>query len=191
MVRRPEWFAEDFLGHQDGEPVYASKPLMTLTIEQLASTSWESFAQPPGNAPSAISDAIRRLSAANTADAAALAYNAFLFAVGNNHAGTYFPVVIEALPFLEEIIREGSAVARNAALDVLIDLVGSFEPDPDFQWLCTGLDDKRLVRDVLRERVVALDDLITRFALDLSAEHETRERAGALLDLIRGAPKPP
>jgi hypothetical protein len=164
---------------------------MTLTIEQLATTSWESFAQPPGNAPSAISDAILRLSAADTADAAELAYNAFLFAVGNNHAGTYFPVVIETLPFLEEIVREGSVVARNAALDVLIDLVGSFEPDPDFQSLPIGSDGERLVRDVLRERVVALDDLITRFALDLSAERETRERGGVLLDLIRGAPKPP
>jgi hypothetical protein len=160
-------------------------PLMPLNLEPLATTSWASYAQPPASRPNAISDAIYRLAAASTADEAALAYNAFLFAVGNNHAGTYFPVVIDTLPFLEKIIRDGSVVARNATLDALIDLVGSFEPDPAFQSIATGLDEKRLVRDVLRERVAALDDLITRFALDLSAERETRERAGALLDLIR------
>jgi hypothetical protein len=133
---------------------------------------------------------IRRLAAASTADEAALAYNAFLFAVGNNHAGTYFPIVIDTLPFLEEIIREGSMLARNATLDALIDLVGAFEPDPAFQSITTGPEERRLVRDVLRERVAAMDDLITRFALDLSAERDTRVRAGALLELIREAPKP-
>lgn len=163
---------------------------MPLALEQLATTSW-SLAQPSGNAPSAISDAIRRLAAASTSDEAALAYHAFLSSVGNNHAGTYFPVVIDTLPFLEDIIRDGSMVARNATLDALIDLVGSFEPDPALQSIATGQDEKRLVRDILRERVITMDDLITRFALDLSAERETRERAGALLDLIRGAPKRP
>lgn len=59
------------------------------------------------------------------------AYDRVLYAVGNNHRGTYFPVVLDVVPFLGEIVEHGGRWACARALDVLIDLVGSFGPDSE------------------------------------------------------------
>jgi len=46
-----------------------------------------------------------------------------LFAIGNNHRGTYYPVVREALPFIIQIALHGNhIVAINCAINILIDL---------------------------------------------------------------------
>ncbi len=78
-----------------------------------------------------------------------------LYAVGNNHAGTYFPVVLAVVPFLGEILREGGATARLWALDVLIDLIGSFEPEPGFEIAATSAEDRPL-RELLKKRIRGL-----------------------------------
>lgn len=153
-------------------------------LEELETIPWKTFAQPSENGPSTVAEAIRQLAAVGSDDDASRAYNGFLFAIGNNHAGTYFPVVIPTLPFLEALVRDGSLLARNAALDVLIDLVGSFEPDRGHQTLTLESGESRPMRDVLRERVAAFEGLIMRYALDQSAQRSTRELAGELLDLL-------
>src|SRR5689334_8277474 len=102
-------------------------------FDQLDSIAWTSFPQPSGNRPTTVPDAIRRLATPASDDDARHAYNDFLYAIGNNHAGTYFPVVLHTLPFLGEILRSTSSRARETTLDVLVDLAGSFEPDPDHQ----------------------------------------------------------
>src|SRR5262245_44878520 len=57
------------------------------------------------------------------------AYHQVLYAFGNNHAGTYYPVALVAVPFLLEIAAHGGPWARVGALDILVDLTGSFEPE--------------------------------------------------------------
>ena len=54
-----------------------------------------------------------------------------LFSVGDDLGGSYFPIVFDAVPFLGEILEFGTRRSRARTLDVLIDLVGSFGPDPD------------------------------------------------------------
>ena len=49
--------------------------------------------------------------------------NNVLSSVGNNHAGTYFPIVLTALPYIVQIALYGNhALARNCAINILIDL---------------------------------------------------------------------
>jgi len=49
--------------------------------------------------------------------------NDVLFAIGNNHSGSYYPAVREALPFIVQIALFGNhVVARNCAINILIDL---------------------------------------------------------------------
>jgi len=46
-----------------------------------------------------------------------------LFAIGNDHSGSYYPVAREALPFIIEVALYGNhLVARNCAVNILIDL---------------------------------------------------------------------
>jgi hypothetical protein len=113
------------------------------------------LAQPGGNDADTIPEALALLSNCESHDEAARAYHRVLYAIGNNHAGTYFPAVLEAIPFLGEIVEFGPDAAREAALDALIDLVGSFCPEPGFETIVTsqaGASDlKLLVLNRVRE----------------------------------------
>jgi len=50
-------------------------------------------------------------------------YNSVLFAIGNNHAGTYYPVAQEALCFILQVALHGnSEISRNCAINILWEL---------------------------------------------------------------------
>jgi len=53
--------------------------------------------------------------------------------VGNNHAGTYYPVLLVVMPFLEEIIHSGEPSQQRIVLSVLDDLFASFHPEPGYE----------------------------------------------------------
>lgn len=102
-------------------------------LEQLGSIQWSSLPQPPWNVDGSVPDAIRALASCQSQRETLSAYHSFLFAVGNNHAGTYFPVVLSTVTFLFEVIAVGTDHSREATLDVLIDILCSFEPEPGFE----------------------------------------------------------
>jgi len=53
-----------------------------------------------------------------------------LGAIGNDHGGTYFPVITQALPFVIDVALAGNhVIAKNCALEVLIQLYLIFCPD--------------------------------------------------------------
>lgn len=87
------------------------------------------FPQPESNDPHAVETALLSLRAAYDESSSKEAYDAFLWAVGNNHAGTYYPVVLAVLPEIEQILVSGAAWAQRAAMEALIDLGGSFVPE--------------------------------------------------------------
>jgi hypothetical protein len=79
--------------------------------------------------------ALKRVYAASDAKSSLEATYAVLDAVGNNHAGTYGSEVFRMVPALGSVLREGAPWSQHAALEALIDLTGSFEPDmtdPEF-----------------------------------------------------------
>ena len=65
------------------------------------------------------------------------AHESLLNAVGNNHAGTYRESVISLIDRLGPILRSGKCWSRHAIVEALIDLYGSFEPEPGYA-VCNG-----------------------------------------------------
>jgi hypothetical protein len=90
------------------------------------------FPQPDSNDSDSVEAALDALWNAYDESTANDAYDAFLWAVGNNHAGTYYPVVLGVLPEIEQILMDGKAWAQRAAMESLIDLGGSFAPEEGY-----------------------------------------------------------
>jgi len=95
--------------------------------------SLDGFPQPEWNNAHSVSNALRAAQSADTKEASSSAYDKLLYALGNNHAGTYYPVALVAVPALEAILREGHFWAKSAVLNVLIELCGSFAPEREFE----------------------------------------------------------
>src|SRR5215510_9048951 len=102
-------------------------------LKELVRVPWPSLAQPDWNAGDEMPAAIHELASCASEPESFKAYNRLLYAIGNNHAGTYYPVVLAALPFLAEILHGDEQWARMTTLDILIDLIASFAPEPGFE----------------------------------------------------------
>ena len=96
-------------------------------LEGLDAVDWAAIPGPKWYRPSDVPSAVRALvhDPKGTADVTSRA----LFAFGNNHAGTYYPVVLSALPFLHQILQQGERDARMATMAVLEELT-YFSPEP-------------------------------------------------------------
>lgn len=150
-------------------------------LERLETIDWGRHAQPPWNTPGAVPAALRAI--ADVADLdRQLAYHRLLYALGNDHAGTYFPVALPAISFLGEILRDGALVARLRALDVLIDLLGSFSPEPSYDQVETE-HGRRPLKDALRETAKGLRADVKRRS-DTPESDEEAKLAGELLELL-------
>ena len=150
-------------------------------LDGLESVRWDLEVQPPANAKDEVGASLRALAVASP-DTSQEAYSRMLYALGNNHAGTYYPVALAAVPFLGAILRGGGPTARLRTLDVLVDLIGSFAPEPGFEIVETpsGL---RLLRDALKEKVLELATQIERLKVDASSAEEAK-LAQDLLSLL-------
>ena len=128
-------------------------------LNELEQVRWDEFAQPHWNARDEVPSALRALADTTKSDDST-AYHRLLYAVGNNHSGTYFPVVLPTIPFIGQILEQAQLAARLRALDVLVDLVGSFSPDPAFGQVATsqGLRSlHRLLNEAVRGQAVAIE----------------------------------
>lgn len=95
--------------------------------------NFDQFPQPESNDPGTMEAALEALRAAVDESTALDAYDALLWAVGDNHRGTFYPVVLGALPEIESILMGGNPWAQRAAMEALIDLGGSFVPEEGFE----------------------------------------------------------
>lgn len=129
-------------------------------LETLDSVDWHLKPQPSWNSPDDIPNAVRALAAATT-ETKSSAYTRMLYALGNNHAGTYFAVVLDVIPFFGEILRGGTAVARRTTLDILVDLLVSFEADAGAE-RAPSMDRLRPLKELLKERTLALKEDLER-----------------------------
>ena len=91
------------------------------------------FPQPESNESDSVEAALDALRDAKDESTANEAYDAFLWAMGNNHAGTFYPVVLGVLPEIEQILMTGNAWAQRAVMESLIDLGGSFVPEEGYE----------------------------------------------------------
>jgi hypothetical protein len=150
-------------------------------LAQLHSVDWRVLPQPRDNGPTAVPDALRSLAYVESKGSAGDVYNAFLYAVGNNHAGTYYPVVVATIPFLGEILTQGGVWARNAALNALIDLQGSFSAEIGFAFT-TG-PEPAPVNAALRMAIHQISRAVQNIAAE-SESSENRQLARELLELL-------
>jgi nucleotide-binding universal stress UspA family protein len=84
---------------------------------------------PDWNEADSVPLALKALREAHDEDSAIEATDRFLWSVGDNEAGTFFPVVLTALPELERILADGGVWSQQAAIEALIDLAGTFAPE--------------------------------------------------------------
>ncbi|MDI1448475.1 hypothetical protein [Polyangium sp. 6x1] len=117
-------------------------------LDDVDDVPWASFPQPEWNEPDHVPSALRALASCVSEEEARRAYDDFLYAVGNNHCGTYYPVVLPTLPFLARILESDNELARRTTLDALIDLLGSFCPERGFEF--EGVDPETGLRGELR-----------------------------------------
>jgi len=153
-------------------------------LERLNEIAWSALAQPRGNDPDAIPMALASLANSDSRDEALRAYHRVLYAIGNDHAGTYYPAVLETIPFLGEIVDGGSDAAREGALDALIDLVGSFCPDPGFETVTTPQASTSDLKALVLLSVRELRALVQVAATSSSEQSRSGQLARDLLALL-------
>jgi hypothetical protein len=90
---------------------------------------FDDYPQPESNDSNTVAIALEALRSARDELSATDACDAFLWSVGNNQAGTFYPVVLGTLSCIKEILVNGNAWAQRAVMESLIDLGGTFVPE--------------------------------------------------------------
>ena len=126
-------------------------------LDRINAVPWGHYAQPEWNKPNSIAEALAKVVRADPG-----AYNSLLYAVGNNHAGTYYPVLLAVLPFLEEILHVGEPASQRVALCVLDDLFASFQPEPGFEEFDPPEGGTQRVEAAFKQRIHQLGSVLDR-----------------------------
>jgi hypothetical protein len=134
------------------------------------------FPQPETNDPGSVEASLEELWAAHDESTAAEAYDAILWAVGNNHAGTFYPVILGVLPEIERLLANGGPWAQRATIEALIDLGGSFVPEAGHETYLGGS-----VQEMLRAFVQSMRGHLVPLAV---GDDPRAKSARELLELI-------
>lgn len=145
-------------------------------IEAIQSTRWDAYNGPAYYSPEkAASSLLGLVKLRNEADKWPV-YHSVLSGIGNNHAGTYYPAVLKALPLLLQLLKNSEEeVLRNCTLEIITELYCSFDPDPgtftaftatelsDFVRTTIKVNIQEYVRDESRRNKTLLDELLAYF----------------------------
>jgi hypothetical protein len=133
---------------------------------------WTNYDQPEWNEPNSVPSALLALAMCENEDV----YTRLLSALGNNNAGTYFPVAIPAVTILGIVVSRGEVCARMPALCVLEEYAaGSFCPEPTYKELFGEM----------RKKLVGLRPIISEIVSHESVRDlGERELAKELLDAL-------
>jgi hypothetical protein len=133
--------------------------------------------QPPWNNAESLRLAFDSVEAAKDKNSSEAACDRFLYAVGNNHAGTYYPIVLAVIPFANRALQSGKSWQQVTILDALIDLCGPFQPEPGFENHRGGS-----LATLLRNKTATLIPELKRLSEGLGL---VSEKARELLALLR------
>jgi hypothetical protein len=131
-------------------------------IKKFYAVHWFNYAQPEWNTETSVSDALSSVMEATDSDSSSAAYNKLLYAVGNNHAGTYYPVLVAVTPFMEELLLMGNPWSVRTVLNALIDLLASFEPAPGYETFRNQAGNPQSLADSFKESVHRLRPSVER-----------------------------
>lgn len=152
-------------------------------LAQMHGTPWASYPQPEWNTPVSMIEALVAVQGASDADSSKAAYERFLYAVGNNHAGTYYPVLLPALPFLEALLQTGGDWSQRTALCVLDDLIASFQPEPGHACLVLANGREQDVADAFLGAIHCMQATLEEIG---GADGVNATLARGVLDLLQG-----
>lgn len=148
-------------------------------LDRVKGVHWRLYDQPEWNDPLSVPKAIEKL--LNSEEDA---YICLINAVGNNHAGTYYPIVLELLPFLEEIIKANEPSPQRIAICFLDDLFASFHPQSGYEKLRDGTAQHQDLEVTFRSRVRQLMPILMPIS---SSTGPNAALASEFLSLIREA----
>ena len=151
---------------------------MTITVEQIRSTPWHRYGQPEFNRPTAVADALIEMwQADDELQICEDACNKLLDAVANEHRGTYYPVLIYVLPFIEEILRTGNKWQKRVLICMLDDFMLGYECEGVYETLYEPIGGFDRVEEVFKrvmytmtpvlEQIVRSDEFNTGLAKEL------------------------
>lgn len=98
-------------------------------IERIINTDWESYCGPEYYDSREIVDVLTDLVNFDESKAPHGLDNKVLFAVGNNHAGTYYPALLAAVDILMEIERSASNQNSRSCAYAILNNLYYFEPE--------------------------------------------------------------
>ena len=156
---------------------------MGAVVNAIDDIAWRSRIAPAWNHAGSVPDALQKVGSADSSDAAERAYHEFLYAIGNNHAGMYYPVVLDTVPFLASFL-EANESSRETVLDIVIDLLGSFEPEVGYDVVDTGDGTTADLRILLHRSMASLHPKLEALSSDASSPTRTREMARDALALL-------
>ena len=99
-------------------------------VERIKSIDWEKYKGTEYYKPNDVAPALIALINLDDEGRNQAVYNQVLFTIGNNHRGTYYFAIQEALGFILIAATIGnSEVSRNCALEMLTDIYCAFGPE--------------------------------------------------------------
>ena len=102
-------------------------------LERIVEVPWDSYPRPPYEKVCRIPEALRSVYSANDLNSSRKAAAALTWAIGNDHSGTYYPALLGVLPFVEDLLRNGSIWSRAAVLGFLCDMLFTFAPESGYE----------------------------------------------------------
>jgi hypothetical protein len=142
---------------------------------------WKSFSGPEHYEPDSVSGALSSLISLKKESLSDKVYNNVLFAIGNNHAGTYYPAGQKALKYIIQTAISGNTeIAKNCALNMLIDLYASFYPEMGNYNLATSEELEQKILNIFEASKEKFNDFINN---ELESSRN-RQLAKELLDYI-------
>ena len=99
-------------------------------IENVNRINWKQFNGPEYYRPDEIITSLTNLVNLRSEDEKWNIYSDVLSAIGNDHAGTYYPVIIDILPLIIGLLKSSRhEPVRNCILEILSDWYYSFGPE--------------------------------------------------------------
>ena len=131
-------------------------------INRISSVDWASYARPPENAADELPATLIAL--CRNALGKDRGYHRLLYAIGNNHRGTYYPILVPALPIVTAIASLQQLPAGEIALDALLDIYLSFYPEPGYEQITDPSGDAHPVRVLVEEAFQKMRPILSELA---------------------------
>jgi hypothetical protein len=151
-------------------------------IEKFHAEHWHNYAQPEWNTETSVPDALSSVWEASDLDSSERACDKLLYAVGNNHAGTYYPVLVAVIPFMDEILRIGQPWSVRTVLSILIDLLASFKPEPRYETFNDEAGNSEMLANAFQESTHRLRSSVERIATDGEVNAEMAKEVTSFMD---------